>query len=168
MLVKLGRKDEARARFEAALKDFDKALSLKGDPEYALNRGAVLLQALRATVALMASGKLHRYGEVGAKPSEVSSLEAEFAAEIGTRYCVAMNSCGGAMFVALKAAGVKPGDAVLVDEPGWAVEWARLAKAAGARYVTSVCTGSLVLGAAANGGPGPLVQHFASMAGQLR
>jgi dTDP-4-amino-4,6-dideoxygalactose transaminase len=66
-----------------------------------------------AALALMASGKLHRYGEVGAKPSEVSSLEAEFAAEIGTRFCVAMNSCGGAMFVALKAAGVKPGDAVL-------------------------------------------------------
>jgi dTDP-4-amino-4,6-dideoxygalactose transaminase len=64
-------------------------------------------------LALMASGKLHRYGEVGAKPSEVSSLEAEFAAQIGTRYCVAMNSCGSTMFVALKAAGVKAGDAVL-------------------------------------------------------
>jgi dTDP-4-amino-4,6-dideoxygalactose transaminase len=66
-----------------------------------------------AALAVMASGKLHRYGEVGAKPSEVSSLEVEFAAEIGTRYCVALNSCGAAMFVALKAAGVKPGDAVL-------------------------------------------------------
>lgn len=66
-----------------------------------------------AALALMASGKLHRYGEVGTKPSEVSSLEAEFAAEIGTRYCVALNSCGGAMFVALKASGVRSGDAVL-------------------------------------------------------
>jgi dTDP-4-amino-4,6-dideoxygalactose transaminase len=68
---------------------------------------------VEAALALMASGKLHRYGEVGAKPSEVSSLEAEFAAEIGARYCVAMNSCGSTMFVALKATGVKPGDAVL-------------------------------------------------------
>jgi dTDP-4-amino-4,6-dideoxygalactose transaminase len=68
---------------------------------------------IEAALAVMASGKLHRYGEVGAKPSEVSSLEVEFAAEIGTRFCVAMNSCGAAMFVALKAAGVKPGDAVL-------------------------------------------------------
>ena len=68
---------------------------------------------VEAALALMASGKLHRYGEVGAKPSEVSSLEAEFARELGARYCVAMNSCGGAMFVALKAAGVRPGDAVL-------------------------------------------------------
>jgi dTDP-4-amino-4,6-dideoxygalactose transaminase len=70
---------------------------------------------IEAALGLMQSGKLHRYGEVGARPSEVSSLEAEFAAEMGTRYCVALNSCGGAMFVALKAAGVKPGDAVLTN-----------------------------------------------------
>jgi dTDP-4-amino-4,6-dideoxygalactose transaminase len=68
---------------------------------------------IEAALALMASGKLHRYGEVGAKPSEVSSLEAAFAAEVGARYCVAMNSCGSTMFVALKASGVRPGDAVL-------------------------------------------------------
>ena len=68
---------------------------------------------VEAALALMASGKLHRYGEVGGKPSEVSALEADFARELGVRYCVAMNSCGSTMFVALKAAGVKPGDAVL-------------------------------------------------------
>ena len=68
---------------------------------------------VEAALALMASGKLHRYGEVGGKPSEVSALEADFAKELGVKYCVAMNSCGGSMFVALKAAGVKPGDAVL-------------------------------------------------------
>jgi dTDP-4-amino-4,6-dideoxygalactose transaminase len=66
-----------------------------------------------ATLALLASGRLHRYGETGGKPSEVSALEADFAAELGVRYCVAMNSCGSTMFVALKAAGVKPGDSVL-------------------------------------------------------
>ncbi|MEO5845043.1 MAG: DegT/DnrJ/EryC1/StrS aminotransferase family protein [Caldimonas sp.] len=66
-----------------------------------------------AALALMASGKLHRYGETGAKPSEAASLEAEFAREVGVKYCVAMNSCGSTMFVALKAAGVTPGDAVL-------------------------------------------------------
>ena len=47
-----------------------------------------------AALALMASGKLHRYGEVGGQPSEVSALEAEFAAELGVKYCVALNSCG--------------------------------------------------------------------------
>ncbi len=66
-----------------------------------------------AALTLMASGKLHRYGETGGKPSEVSALEAEFASELGVKYCVALNSCGSTMFVALKAAGVKPGDAVL-------------------------------------------------------
>jgi dTDP-4-amino-4,6-dideoxygalactose transaminase len=66
-----------------------------------------------AALAVMASGRLHRYGETGGKPSEASQLEAAFAAEIGARYCVAMNSCGSTMFVALKASGVTAGDAVL-------------------------------------------------------
>ena len=68
---------------------------------------------VEAALALMASGKLHRYSETGGKPSEASALEAEFARELGVKYCVALNSCGSTMFVALKAAGVKPGDAVL-------------------------------------------------------
>jgi dTDP-4-amino-4,6-dideoxygalactose transaminase len=68
---------------------------------------------VQAALALLASGKLHRYGETGGRPSEVSALEADFAKELGVKYCVAMNSCGSTMFVALKAAGVKPGDAVL-------------------------------------------------------
>lgn len=68
---------------------------------------------VKAALAVMASGRIHRYGETGDKPSEVSALEAEFAREIGLPYCVAMNSCGAAMFVALKAAGVRPGDKVL-------------------------------------------------------
>ena len=68
---------------------------------------------VQAAVALMKSGKMHRYGEVGAKAGEASLLEVEFAQEVGATYCVAMNSCGSTMFVALKAAGVKPGDKVL-------------------------------------------------------
>jgi dTDP-4-amino-4,6-dideoxygalactose transaminase len=68
---------------------------------------------VEAALAVMASGRLHRYGETGAKPSEVSALEAEFARELGVKYCVAMNSCGSTMFAALRASGVKPGDAVL-------------------------------------------------------
>jgi dTDP-4-amino-4,6-dideoxygalactose transaminase len=68
---------------------------------------------VQAALALMQTGKLHRYGEVGVKPSEAAMLEVEFAQEVGAKYCVAMNSCGSTMFVALKAAGVKPGDKVL-------------------------------------------------------
>lgn len=70
---------------------------------------------VEAALALMASGMLHRYGETGGAPSEVSLLEREFAHEVGARYCVAMNSCGSTMFVALKAAGVRPGDRVLTN-----------------------------------------------------
>ena len=68
---------------------------------------------VQAALALMQSGKLHRYGETDGSVSTVSRLEAAFAAELGVSYCVAMNSCGSTMFVALKAAGVRPGDAVL-------------------------------------------------------
>ena len=68
---------------------------------------------VEAALSVMASGKLHRYGETGARPSDASALEADFARALGVRYCVAMNSCGSTLFVALKAAGVQPGAAVL-------------------------------------------------------
>ena len=76
---------------------------------------AIPTAGVEAALRLMASGRLHRYGETGGQPSEVSLLEQAFAQEIGARYCVAMNSCGSTMFVALKAAGVKPGDRVLTN-----------------------------------------------------
>jgi len=68
---------------------------------------------VQAAMALMESAKLHRYGETGAKPGEAAALEADFAAEIGMPYCVAMNSCGSTMFAALRCSGVRPGDKVL-------------------------------------------------------
>ncbi len=68
---------------------------------------------VRAALALLQSGKLHRYGEASAAPAEAAQLETEFAASLGRRHAVGMNSCGSTMFVALKALGVKPGDAVL-------------------------------------------------------
>jgi dTDP-4-amino-4,6-dideoxygalactose transaminase len=66
-------------------------------------------------VELMRSGRLFRYGEMGADQLDVSLLEQEFAAFAGRRYCVAVNSGGAAIFLALKVAGVAPGDAVLVN-----------------------------------------------------
>lgn len=66
-------------------------------------------------VELMRSGRLFRYGELHADQLEASKLEAEFAAYLGARYCVALNSGGAAMFVALKCAGVEPGVKVLVN-----------------------------------------------------
>jgi dTDP-4-amino-4,6-dideoxygalactose transaminase len=64
---------------------------------------------------LMRSGRLFRYGELGADQLDVSLLEKEFAAFVGRKYCIAVNSGGGALFLALKVAGVQPGDAVLVN-----------------------------------------------------
>ena len=66
-------------------------------------------------VELMRSGRLFRYGEAGADQLDVARLEQEFAAFVGRRYCVAVNSGGGALFLALKVLGVEPGDPVLVN-----------------------------------------------------
>lgn len=70
-------------------------------------------QGVRAALALLESGKLHRYGEASTVAAEAALLEAEFAASLGVRYAVGMNSCGSTMFVALKSLGVQPGDVVL-------------------------------------------------------
>jgi len=68
---------------------------------------------VRAALALLESGKLHRYGEASTVAAEAALLEAEFAASLGVRYAVGMNSCGSTMFIALKSLGVRPGDVVL-------------------------------------------------------
>lgn len=71
--------------------------------------------AIEQAVALMRSGRLHRYGEQAAGIPEPSLLEQEYAAYVGAKYCVAVSSCGAAMFLALKALGVKAGDKVLTS-----------------------------------------------------
>jgi dTDP-4-amino-4,6-dideoxygalactose transaminase len=70
---------------------------------------------IAAAVAVLRSGWLHRYGETLGDASEASMLEAEFAASLGTRYAVAVNSCGSAMYLSLLCTGVRPGDRVLMN-----------------------------------------------------
>lgn len=72
-------------------------------------------EAIERAVALMRTGRLHRYGEQGSGFPEPSLLEQEYAALVGSKYCVAVSSCGAAMFIALKALGVQPGDQVLTS-----------------------------------------------------
>ena len=71
--------------------------------------------AIATATALLSTGRLHRYAEQGGSGGPVAALEREFARLIGCRYAVAVNSCGAALFLALKAAGVRPGDPVLMN-----------------------------------------------------
>ncbi|HEY5796583.1 MAG TPA: DegT/DnrJ/EryC1/StrS aminotransferase family protein [Bosea sp. (in: a-proteobacteria)] len=66
-------------------------------------------------VELMRSGRLFRYGEMGADQNDVALLEQEFAAFVGRRYCVAVNSGGAALCLALKVLDLQPGEPVLIN-----------------------------------------------------
>ncbi len=68
---------------------------------------------IAAAVAVMQGGRLHRYNTAVGEVSEVARLEAEFAAYLGAKYCLAVASGGYAMATALRALGVAPGDTVL-------------------------------------------------------
>lgn len=65
---------------------------------------------------LMESGQLFRYGELDDHgTNDAADLETGFARLIGRRYAVAVNSCGSAMYLALRASGVQPGSKVLMN-----------------------------------------------------
>lgn len=72
-------------------------------------------EGIERAVELLRSGRLHRYNTAAGEQSEAAVLEKEFADYLRTRYCVALCSCGSAIYVALKCAGVKPGDEVLCN-----------------------------------------------------
>ena len=69
--------------------------------------------AIEAAVAVMRSGRLHRYNVLPGETSEAEKLEAEFAAYMGVPYCLACTSGGYAIHIGLRSVGVKPGDLVL-------------------------------------------------------
>ncbi|MEX3315806.1 DegT/DnrJ/EryC1/StrS family aminotransferase [Sulfitobacter sp. PS-8MA] len=71
--------------------------------------------AIEAAVAVMRSGRLHRYNTAPGEVAEVALLEQEFAAIMGVKYCLAVASGGYAMSTALRALGVRPGDRVLTN-----------------------------------------------------
>jgi len=70
---------------------------------------------IEAATRLMRDGRLFRYGEDRGGVPEAALLEQEFAALLGRRYCVATNSGGCAIYLALKSAGVEPAEPVLVN-----------------------------------------------------
>ncbi|MBY5972208.1 aminotransferase class I/II-fold pyridoxal phosphate-dependent enzyme [Ferrimonas balearica] len=71
--------------------------------------------AIEAAVAVMRSGRLHRYNTLPDEAGEAALLEKEFAALTGAKYCVATGSGGIAITTALRAVGVQPGDPVLTN-----------------------------------------------------
>lgn len=71
--------------------------------------------AVAAALAVLRSGRLHRYNTVGEELSEVALLEQEFAAYQGRRYCLACASGGYSIQTALRAAGLKPEEPVLTN-----------------------------------------------------
>ncbi|ABD56100.1 DegT/DnrJ/EryC1/StrS family aminotransferase [Jannaschia sp. CCS1] len=71
--------------------------------------------AIDAAVAVMRSGRLHRYNTAPGDVGEVAQLEQEFAASLGAKYCLAVASGGYAMGAALRAVGVGPSDKVLTN-----------------------------------------------------
>lgn len=68
-----------------------------------------------AALRVLRSGRLHRYNAVTGEEPETALLEREFAAYLGVPYCLACASGGAAMQLALRAAGVAQGDAVLTN-----------------------------------------------------
>ncbi|WP_299819897.1 DegT/DnrJ/EryC1/StrS family aminotransferase [uncultured Jannaschia sp.] len=70
---------------------------------------------IAAALAVMRSGRLHRYNTAADETAEAALLERDFAAWQGARFCLAVTSGGQAMQIAMRAAGVAPGDTVLTN-----------------------------------------------------
>ncbi len=70
---------------------------------------------IERAIEVMRSGRLHRYNLSEGETAETAALEVEFAAYMGQSFCLACTSGGYALHIALKAAGIKPGEAVLTN-----------------------------------------------------
>jgi len=87
-------------------KDFDKPFTQQEPiPEAGIENAVEVLR----------SGRLHRYNVAEGETVEAAKLETEFAAYQGQQYCLACASGGYALHIALKAAGLKPGEPVLTN-----------------------------------------------------
>jgi dTDP-4-amino-4,6-dideoxygalactose transaminase len=71
--------------------------------------------AIAHAVQVMRSGRLHRYNVQAGEAGAVADLERAFASFTGQPYCLAVTSGGQAMQIALRAAGIGPGDRVLTN-----------------------------------------------------
>lgn len=72
-------------------------------------------EAIAAAVAVLQSGRLHRYNLAPGEAGEVAQLEAEYRDWQGSGYCLAVTSGGQALQIALRACDVASGDQVLTN-----------------------------------------------------
>ena len=72
-------------------------------------------EGIAAALAVMQSGRLHRYNTHGDEIAEAALLEEEFATYVGSKFCLAVASGGYAITTALRACGVTHGDKVLTN-----------------------------------------------------
>jgi dTDP-4-amino-4,6-dideoxygalactose transaminase len=70
---------------------------------------------IAAALAVLRSGRLHRYNLTPGEIGETALLEQEFARATGARYCLAVASGGYALGCALRALGAGPGVTVLTN-----------------------------------------------------
>ena len=77
--------------------------------------GPIPESAIEEAAALMRTGRLHRYGEYQGSEPHAALFEQEYAAYMGSRYAIGVNSGGCAIFLGLKVSGIEPGDKVLVN-----------------------------------------------------
>ncbi len=75
-------------------------------------------QSARGVIdGLLESGDLFRYTAAKDNPSQVTLLEKEFAAYMGSKYALAVNSASSAIYLSLLTVGIGTGDQVLI--PAW-------------------------------------------------
>lgn len=70
---------------------------------------------IEAALAVLRSGRLHRYNTAPGEVGETALLEQDFAALTGARYCLAVASGGYALGCALRAMGLRAGEPVLTN-----------------------------------------------------
>jgi perosamine synthetase len=71
-------------------------------------------ETISTVTSMLREGELYRYGNPARTDSHASLFEQEFAASLKKKYALAVNSGGSAILLSLAAAGIMPGDQVLV------------------------------------------------------
>jgi dTDP-4-amino-4,6-dideoxygalactose transaminase len=72
-------------------------------------------EGIAAALAVLRSGRLHRYNTAAGEVAETALLEEEFADLTGAKYCLAVASGGYALGCALRALDLQAGEAVLTN-----------------------------------------------------